>query len=111
MKIKATIEATISDETAKEIAIRTIFKQVFEILGDPYFDDAGCDWLTDPRPGNYSVYIYDSKWFVIKSQAVHTLINAANMIQYGKIVHVDIPEYGKNEASSAVNVGKLILRK
>jgi hypothetical protein len=49
------------------------------------YDDAGCDWFTDGD----RVYVGGKDWFFINDESIATLINAMNIIQYGKKLTLD----------------------
>lgn len=68
------VEVEISD---RELA-RALFAKIAEYIGE--VDDGGCDWLTE---GN-KVYIADKSWLVCESERVATLVDAANVILFGR---------------------------
>jgi len=82
MKIKGTQKTEIEvDKTEIAYAIMDI---VFETMGYVQ-DDAGCDWFT--RDGN--TYIAEEDWIVCTDPRVASLIDAANIIRYGKKLELE----------------------
>lgn len=49
------------------------------------FDDAGCDWFTDAG----CTYIGGDDWFVSSNPHVAALVDAANILLYGKILKLE----------------------
>ena len=84
MKItgKQTIEIEIDNDELASAIMQWMMMRFGEI------DDAGGDWGTD----NGDTFIYEGNWKVSSNPYVATLVDAANIIRYGRRMIVD--DYG-----------------
>ncbi|MGB9846446.1 MAG: hypothetical protein ACPLRH_02960 [Desulfotomaculales bacterium] len=81
MKIFATqrIEVEVTD---RDLAM-ALFQKIIAMLGG--IDDGGCDWYTVGQ----DVYIGSKEWHVASNSNIATLVDAANILLYGKRLTLD----------------------
>lgn len=81
MKISGRQVETIEIEIDRYELSRILMSFVLDdFLNMEGYDDAGCDWLTD----NGCVYLGTKDWLFSSDNKVATLIDAMNIIKYGK---------------------------
>jgi len=73
---KQTVEIEINE---KELGYAIMQHVIDEYFGDD-FDDAGCDWYTKDT----KVYVGGEDWLVSENPHVAVLVDAANILRYGK---------------------------
>lgn len=78
--MKVTATQTVEVELSKEELGRALRRWAREEYGRDDFDDVGCDWLTDDAG---STYVGGADWHVSTNPEFATLIDAANLVQYG----------------------------
>lgn len=79
-------------EIDDSLAQRIIYLKVFDLIGD-VVDDAGCDWYTDSMGRTYIAA--DRDWQVSQDMRVATLVDAANILSYGKTMKMEDVEITK----------------
>lgn len=72
-------------EVGKDELASAIMQHVINEYFGGYFDDAGCDWMT--KDGK--VYIGGKDWLVSENPYVAILVDAANILRYGKKFELD----------------------
>ncbi len=82
MKVKASQKVEVEIDK-KELA-NAIMNVVLEKTGD--LDDAGCDWVTDL---DGFTYIGSKEWRISTNPVISTLVDAANILNYGQPLRVD----------------------
>jgi len=86
MIINVSVQAEISDSEKKRIAIDALWDKVYELAGLGHdYDDAGCEWLT--KTGH--TYIAEEGWIVSSNPQVAALVDAINILQYGKKMELE----------------------
>jgi hypothetical protein len=81
--MKITGKQTIELEVSKQELAHAIMSVILDKL--EVFDDAGCDWLTDQN----ITYIGDMSWIVSSDENIAILVDAMNVLQYGKKLTLD----------------------
>lgn len=84
--MKITGKQTIEIEISNDDLAGAIMQWMLQRFGD--IDDAGCDWGTD----NGETFISEGNWKVSSNPDMATLVDAANIIRYGRRMIVD--DYG-----------------
>jgi len=87
MKTMATVpEKSIEVDIDDRQLVKLIYQKIFEIAKvDEEYDDAGCDWIT--KDG--ITYIANNEWVFSKDPNVAILVDACNIILYGKIIKLE----------------------
>ena len=80
---RTTIEIQLENDEIATIIMRYVIINYMH-RGDD-FDDAGCDWFTDAG----CTYIGGDDWFVSSNPHVAALVDAANILRYGKILKLE----------------------
>lgn len=89
MPVTITGKKTVSIEvTQRELASAIFTTIVNEYLREPEFDDAGSDWLTEDN----TTFIGWRGWVVSNNAKVARLVDAANVLIYGKTLHPEAEE-------------------
>lgn len=68
----------------KELGYAIMQHVIDEYFGGD-FDDAGCDWYTKDT----KVYVGGEDWLVSENPHVAVLVDAANILRYGKKLELD----------------------
>jgi len=81
--MKITGKQTVEIEVSKQELAYAIMRVIQEKLGN--IDDAGCDWLTEQNV----TFIGGMDWVVSFDSNIATLVNAMNVLKYGKKLVLD----------------------
>lgn len=87
------IKGWLTKETEIEITLRELGYTLMEIVltkiksrGNDFVDDAGCDWFTNK---NGETFIGGDDWQISSDKNVACLVDAANVLFYGKPLRLD----------------------
>jgi hypothetical protein len=81
MKMKVTGTQKVELEISNSDLADAIDQLIIEKYFDSDFDDAGCDWLTE---NGEKVFIGNEEWEVSNNKNVAVLVDASNILRYGK---------------------------
>lgn len=83
--MKITGKQTVEIEINENELGHAIMQYVIDNYFGGYFDDGWCDWYTKDK----KVYVGGEDWLVSENPHVAVLVDAANILRYGKKFELD----------------------